>query len=358
MRRVLLLFLLLSTLSVYAKDVIKPIMIDNPEGWEWIYTEKYIPHNDSYPVKLSYSTFASHPQYKVVLGDDDMIESSKPSYMVFKNDGQLVRVGMLINHIAKHEYIVAQDLITKLQSHVYIQDYRNNKYGFSKEDAKAQNYVKKELKLPPFNVARPKVYAGYNEIGYRYLEQLKTDHMNDFNTPLKCERINDVSFKLTFGNDDIEPTRTYMITYAGKGTYNYELTITDMPVENVDKSELIEQTENDNNEKENEKSEKVYDVVEQMPQFPGGSAALFEYLAKAIQYPEEAREKGIQGRVVCSFVVERDGSISGVKVFRSVEPSLDREALRVILSMPRWIPGRQNGAAVRVKYTVPVTFRL
>ena len=351
MKRLLLLSLILSTISVYAKDLIKPIMVENTEGWEWIYTEKHISHNDSYPIKLSYSTFASHPEYKVMFVDDVLIDNSKPNYMVFKNNGELVRVSMLINNIAKHEYVVVQDIITKLQSHVYIQDYRNNKYGFSKEDVKAQNYVKKELKLPPFNVARPKVNAGYSEIGYRYLEQLKTDHMNDFTNPLKCERISDLSFKLTFGNDEIEPTRTYMITYTSKGSYNYEISIVDIPVENVDKSELIEQVEKN-------KSEKVYDVVEEMPQFPGGSSALFEYLAKSVQYPKAAKENGIQGRVVCSFIVEKDGSISDVKVFKSVDPSLDREAQRVIESMPRWIPGKQNGVAIRVKYTVPVTFRL
>jgi protein TonB len=103
---------------------------------------------------------------------------------------------------------------------------------------------------------------------------------------------------------------------------------------------------------------KVFDVVEEMPQFPGGSAALFEYLNKNIKYPVVAEENGVQGRVVVTFVVERDGSITDVKVVRSVDPSLDKEAARVVKSMPRWNPGKQNGSAVRVKYTVPVTFRL
>ncbi len=103
---------------------------------------------------------------------------------------------------------------------------------------------------------------------------------------------------------------------------------------------------------------KVFDVVEQMPQFPGGPQALFEYLSSHIKYPVVAEENGVQGRVIVTFVVERDGSITDVKVAKSVDPSLDKEAQRVVKSMPRWIPGKQNGAAVRVKYTVPVTFRL
>lgn len=103
---------------------------------------------------------------------------------------------------------------------------------------------------------------------------------------------------------------------------------------------------------------KVFDVVEQMPQYKGGDAALMDYLNKSIKYPVIAEENGIQGRVVCTFVVERDGSITDVKVVRSVDPSLDKEAVRVLKAMPKWIPGKQNGSAVRVKFTLPVTFKL
>lgn len=103
---------------------------------------------------------------------------------------------------------------------------------------------------------------------------------------------------------------------------------------------------------------KVFDVVEQMPSFPGGPSALMQYFSSNIKYPVVAQENGVQGRVVVSFVVERDGSITDVQVARSVDPSLDREAQRLVRSMPRWIPGKQNGQAVRVKYNVPVAFRL
>ena len=103
---------------------------------------------------------------------------------------------------------------------------------------------------------------------------------------------------------------------------------------------------------------KIFTVVEQMPMYPGGDAALMGYLRDNIHYPTVAAENGVQGRVVVGFVVERDGSITDVKVLRSVDPSLDREAMRVVKSMPRWTPGKQNGSAVRVKYQVPVTFRL
>ena len=103
---------------------------------------------------------------------------------------------------------------------------------------------------------------------------------------------------------------------------------------------------------------KIFTVVEQMPMFPGGEGALVGYLRDNIHYPTVAAENGVQGRVVVGFVVERDGSITDVNILRGVDPSLDREAMRVVKSMPKWTPGKQNGSAVRVKYQVPVSFRL
>ena len=110
---------------------------------------------------------------------------------------------------------------------------------------------------------------------------------------------------------------------------------------------------------EEEEEEVIFMVVETMPEFPGGQQALFKYLGENVKYPVIAQENGIQGRVICQFVVNKDGSIVDVVVVRSSgEPSLDKEALRVISSMPKWKPGKQRGKPVRVKYTLPVNFRL
>ena len=118
--------------------------------------------------------------------------------------------------------------------------------------------------------------------------------------------------------------------------------------------EEIAQPEPPKHEEEN----KVFDVVEQMPSFPGGMGALMSWLSQNIKYPVIAAENGVQGRVIVQFVVEKDGSVTDVRVAKSVDPSLDKEAQRVVKAMPKWIPGKQNGSAVRVKYTVPVTFKL
>jgi len=107
-----------------------------------------------------------------------------------------------------------------------------------------------------------------------------------------------------------------------------------------------------------DESEPLFDVVEQMPEFPGGQVEMMKFLSTNVKYPQEAMEKGIQGRVVVQFIIEKDGSITESKVVKKVNEHLDAEALRVVSEMPKWTPGKQRGKEVRVKYTLPVTFRL
>lgn len=109
---------------------------------------------------------------------------------------------------------------------------------------------------------------------------------------------------------------------------------------------------------QSESSTKVYYEVDEMPSFPGGLNGLMTFLVQNMVYPVTAQENGVQGRVTVSFVVETDGSITDVEVARSVDPFLDREAMRIVKAMPKWTPGKKDGKPVRVKYTVPVVFRL
>ena len=103
---------------------------------------------------------------------------------------------------------------------------------------------------------------------------------------------------------------------------------------------------------------KVYDVVERMPCFPGGDQKMHEFIEKNLHYPKECAEKGLQGRVIVDFVVERNGTLTDIRVVKSVNPALDKEALRIVKLMPKWIPGRQSYKEVRVKYIIPITFQL
>lgn len=147
--------------------------------------------------------------------------------------------------------------------------------------------------------------------------------------------------------DELMSTKTAIGTFDVKGN-------DDANGEILKAKEVIAEPEPPKHEEEN----KVFDIVEQQPLFPGGPAALMKYLSEHTKYPVVAQENGVQGRVTVQFVVEKDGSISDVHVLRGVDPSLDKEAVRVVKSMPRWTPGKQNGINVRVNYRVPVLFRL
>ena len=116
-----------------------------------------------------------------------------------------------------------------------------------------------------------------------------------------------------------------------------------------DKREKTTQTR-----KDTATDDKVYEVCEQMPIFEGGDAALLKYLGENLKLPEEDKERGIQGRMVVGFIVEKDGSLTNVKVLRAVDIAIDAEVLRVVKGMPKWIPGRQNGKRVRVRYLLPI----
>lgn len=147
--------------------------------------------------------------------------------------------------------------------------------------------------------------------------------------------------------DELMSTKTAIGTFDVKGN-------DDANGEVLKAKEVIAEPEPPKHEEEN----KVFDIVEQQPLFPGGPEALMKYLSENTKYPVVAQENGVQGRVTVQFVVEKDGSISDVHVLRGVDPSLDKEAVRVVKSMPRWTPGKQNGITVRVNYRVPVLFRL
>ena len=109
---------------------------------------------------------------------------------------------------------------------------------------------------------------------------------------------------------------------------------------------------------EDDWAEILVQVVEQQPEFPGGMAELMKYLQKNTRYPQICKEQGVQGRVIVQFVVNMDSTITDVNVIKSVNPHLDEEAVRVVKAMPKWNPGKQRGEPVRVRFTLPVTFRL
>jgi protein TonB len=149
-----------------------------------------------------------------------------------------------------------------------------------------------------------------------------------------------------------------------KQTTQLEIVQDDVEVEDieinaeVDQQEVIEEYVPVEVEEEDVQEQEIFQIVEEMPSYPGGEGKLMEYVAKNIKYPQIARETGIQGRVFVGFVVEPDGSVSNVKVLRGIGGGCDEEAMRVVKGMPKWKPGKQRGKAVRVSYMLPVNFKL
>ena len=153
-----------------------------------------------------------------------------------------------------------------------------------------------------------------------------------------------------------EEGKNGVILITTKNAAREAVTATWTPSSSTDTSDDIISTEGDI-ETETVDS-KVYDVAEKLPEYPGGMEAMMKFLSENVHYPEEAYKSGVQGRVLVNFIIEKDGSISNVHVIKKVNDNLDAEAVRVVSAMPKWTPGMQEGKVVRVKYTLPITFRL
>ena len=149
--------------------------------------------------------------------------------------------------------------------------------------------------------------------------------------------------------DEIKTQEELQQTETAFGQTDFDKGTDDLNVVREHKDEIVV---------EEKKEEKVFTAVEQMPQFPGGEAELMKYISNNIKYPTMAMENNIQGRVVVQFVVTKTGKIGEVKVVRSKDPDLDKEAVRVVKSLPNFIPGKMNGQAVNVWYTLPITFNI
>ena len=154
----------------------------------------------------------------------------------------------------------------------------------------------------------------------------------------------DVIEQLTIVEDDVEIEEVDV--QSAEDDQNTEVQVVDLSAETGPSEE------------EEAEGNQIFTVVEQQPQFPGGEAALMAFIKKTLKYPAFAAENGIQGRVTLSFTVEKDGSIGNIEVMRSPADELSKEAIRVVSQMPKWTPGKQRGKPVRVKYVLPITFRL
>ena len=190
-----------------------PIIIDSNEGWEWIDNEEAEHVFKEYPIQISYGKYLSHPQYRII-GNE-----------VFDENGKLVRVIRISDRLVRND--MASPITDELLRQTYINDYKNNKYNFKKENQNAQNYVKQELKL----ITSSRFY--WSKEGVRYLQQLKLDHIDDFDILLKIERLNDTSFKLIFGDVKGNSVSTWKVTYSQNGQFKSNIIVTRLPLEKI-----------------------------------------------------------------------------------------------------------------------------
>ena len=308
--------------------------------WEFLYTDNRKPHYDSYPYRVNYYVYSNAPQYKVKFNE------SKEITNVYDKNGRLVYVPMLMRNYSD---------LKNIKRMVYLKDFQNNKYSIKSQSARTLEHLKQTLyKVDGLSLCYN--YWFFDSKAKDYIKQLETDHSEEFGYVYMIERISNVSFRVVYIHElTLKPSHCAIISYkTGKEPYTIECitTLTTTP-SNIPPCYKLSTIETDEN-----RTDKVFDKVEQMPSFPGGQSALINYLKSNIKYPVIAEENGIQGRVVVQFVIGKDGSISDVRVAKSVDPSLDKEAVRVVKNMPKWIPGKDKGQSVKVRYTLPVTFRL
>lgn len=200
-----------------------PIIIDSTEGWEWIGNEKAEDVFETYPLRMDYKKYSSHPQYRVV---DKYYDLKEPNLInvVYNSDGKLVRV---INILDSNQRSISPKVIVELFRLTYINDYKTNKYNFKKENQNAQNYVKQKLKL----ITSSRFY--WSKEGVRYLQQLEFDHADDFDILLKIERLNDTSFKLIFGDVKGNSVSTWKVAYLPNGQFKSKIIVTHLPLEKI-----------------------------------------------------------------------------------------------------------------------------
>jgi TonB family protein len=211
---------------------------------------------------------------------------------------------------------------------------------FSMANCLNHNSLKKRITMMTIKKSNP-----WSRLKYLYVIPVAAIAVVSYASP-KAEQVSD---KIVRESNDMTEMVTIPVTEKSQ--------ISKIETKDVKKKASPQKVRNKKG-KAKKADEKIYNVTELMPSFPGGPSALSDYISKNVKYPLKAEENGIQGRVIVTLIITKEGKVTNPKIVKSVDPSLDKEALRVVRTLPDWIPGRQNGKAVNVLFTIPVTFRL
>ena len=306
------------------------------EDWSWISTESHHHVIKHYPEELDYEEYSSHPNLRVMYD------------YVFDNKGNLVYTitepyystiyGTYITHDEEDK--------CKLVMTVLLNDFNNNKYDIKSTSKENQAKVKQTIISLGKGTDNSNLYN--NSISSRYVEQIFEDELPLLGEPLLKERTGNNTFTYSFGDDSIhyQLYYTYVNEEPYRAKYNVKVKILNPPVK-------FEETNNEV--VDNLDNEQIQENTEEIP--PSFNGDLNEWVNKNLNYPKEAIENGIMGKVIVRFMVDKDGNVTQVQIVRSPDPILSREALRLFKTMPKWTPGTQGGKPVGVWLTYPITFR-
>lgn len=330
------------------------------KGWEWTYyDESWIKKQQHYPNEITYYQSGTHPAYQRI-GETLFQGLQKP----------LRRISLLRGSYSED---VSVSYLRKLvYGKIVLKDFRDNKYGIQGRSVEVRNAVLYRLGVLS--------QQHESEDADRYLRQLKEDHANDLDVLLRIRRLSGFEFELAFINAD-RSTLTIAVANLASETpkivlkpsvslpasdellpppppLRTDITFTTPVItDDGDVSDSDEMKTQEEQHAATPSDDQVYEEVEQQAEYPGGAGSMFRYLAQNLIYPQMSIENGTQGRVIVRFMVRKDGSISEISIVRSVDPYIDKEAIRLVKSMPKWKPAQVKGKPVNCWYALPINFK-
>lgn len=325
-------------------------ILNQLKGYEWIIKSPHEEKLEFFPQKMKYYHYPSHPNYRV------------KDYNLYDDKGELKAVLLFFYwHSVYTDRLHAEGLEDEgnrmdLEKDLMITAYKNNAYDVNKATPVAKKQIERELGL-----SHEDPY-GYSQEATDYISQLERENKPKVERILRIDRIDATSFNVQYATAYKQPTIVVTYKFFSDGPYKvrYERSFKGMYKKTIPTNQSTEMTENKSqfNEAVGDENEIIYEEVDTPPSFQNGEQGLKTFLANNIKYPVVAAENGMEGCVDVEFVVWNDGSIRNVKVAKSVDPALDKEAVRLVKAMPKWLPGKKDGKYVNVKYTTPINFRL
>lgn len=354
------------------------------ESYTWINDETGEKIEEKYPERITYLRYSSHPELRILKNNNET--KNLDFAEIYNNKGELVGINFPIN-IEIRDFDRTSIILKKVAKIAYL----DNKHDIQSIDKEDKDFLTLELGLRDKNASERReenalgaaLVSGNSKrtsnalmsmaldrmLKYdkakNWLDQIVDDNKYNFRMILGIERLNPRTFKVSYGDDEGNPTYDVTYTYSTNKPYQYSRNI-DIEKSKYDKNKepinfdlkLVSGIDLRSIKHEYKTDEEIFVSTDQPGEFPGGVNALLKWLNNNVRYPETALQNDIEGQVMVKFVIEKDGSLSNVEISEAVDKDLDREALRVVSKMPKWQPAKNEGVVVRSYYNLPVLFQL